>query len=728
MNETASAVTTSDTEGDTEGVDAPAIVRTGNPTVTDVAEISPDVDLGDPDLYINRELSWLEFNERVLDEAYDARNPLLERLRFLSICANNLDEFFMVRVSGLRQQVAAGVKSQTPDGMTPREQLEAIDLRCRKMLVDMNTCFSESLEPLLDAEGLGFRGWSDLKDDERAYMSEYFREHIFPVLTPLAVDPAHPFPYISNLSLSLAVMVRDPESGEELFARVKVPSLLTRFVGLPGTDEVVPLEQLVAAHLEMLFPGMEILEHHAFRVIRDADFAIEEDEADDLLEEIEAGVRSRRFSSVVSLSISPGMPRRIRELLARELEVDAGDIYEVPGLLGMADLDDILDIDRPDLFYAPWVPQNVAALTDGEGNPANFFGVLRKRDVLVHHPYDSFSTTVEEFMHQAVHDPQVLAIKTTLYRTSSDSRILRRLIEAAEAGKQVVVVVEIKARFDEERNIRWARRLEAAGAHVVYGIVGLKTHAKTILVVRQEDDGIRRYVHIGTGNYNASTARLYEDLGLFSSRSVLGADLSDLFNFLTGYSRQRKFRRILASPFSLRDGLVSRIDREIEHAQAGRTAHIRLKDNSLLDSRIVQKLYEASRAGVDVDILVRGICSLRPGIPNVSDRIRVRSVIGRFLEHSRIYHFANDGNDEYLIGSADIMPRNLDRRVEALTPVLDPELQLRLDWILTTNLEDTRQGWQLENNGSWTRLADGDESTGTHSTFMRTALEEARSE
>ena len=680
---------------------------------------APEIDLDDPSLYENRELAWLEFNQRVLSEAFDDRNPLLERVRFLAITASNLDEFFMVRVSGLKQQQDAGVTTSGPDGMDPTQQLHAIDVRCKEMLAEMASCWIETLEPLLAEHDMPVLNWRRLRDEDRATLSDYFRAHIFPVLTPLAVDPAHPFPYISNQSLSLAVAIRDPEEGSELFARVKVPDILPRFTRVPGRSVFVPLEQLVSAHLEQLFPGMEILAVHPFRVVRDADFEIEEDEADDLMQEIEAGLRERRFRSVVQLTVGPKMPERMRELLMRELQVSPTDVYVAPMPLGLADLSDLVDgADRPDLLHKPWRWQPAPDFVDSEGHARNVFTVLRKSDVLVHHPYQSFTTSVEEFIRQAVNDPKVLAIKTTLYRTSSTSSIMRSLIKAAETGKQVVVVIEIKARFDEEANIAWAKRLEAVGAHVTYGVVGLKTHAKAILVVRQEGDGIRRYVHVGTGNYNASTARIYEDLGLFTSNPTIGADMSDVFNFLTGYSRQRKFHRLLASPYSLRNGISSRIDREIENARQGAPARIRLKENSLLDAAIIRRLYQASRAGVDVDIIVRGICAVRAGVPGVSENIHVRSVIGRFLEHSRIYHFGNKGRDEYLIGSADLMERNLDRRVETIAPVLDPELQARLDWILRTSIDDKRQAWILQPDGRWTRTVADVKHRGPHAIFM----------
>lgn len=685
-----------------------------------------DPDLTSPELYTNRELSWLDFNERVLAQARDARIPLIERLRFLAITANNLDEFFMVRVSALKRLVAAGAMGRTPDGMTAQDQLTAIDGRCSRMLADMSDLWLSELAPAMKEEGLAVLSWDQIDSATQEHLRDYFRDEIYPVLTPLAVDPAHPFPYLSNLSLNLAVMLRDPEEERELFARVKVPqTLLHRFVRLPNSSETIPLEDLVAAHLDMLFPGMEILEWHAFRVTRDADIEFEEDQAEDLMDEIEAGLRTRRFRDVVRVTVAPSMPDRIRDMLARELEVSPEELYTVPGPQGLADLFDLASVsERPDLEFAPWQPQTPALLLDSEGEPVDIFGLIRNRDVLVHHPYDSFGASVEEFIRQAVADPDVLAIKQTLYRTTENSEIMRGLVRAAESGKQVVVVVEIKARFDEERNIQWARRLEASGAHVGYGLVGLKTHAKAALVVRKEPGGIRRYVHLGTGNYNAKTAGLYEDFGLFTCDEALGADVSDLFNFLTGYSRQREFRSLLTAPYVLREGISSRIQREIDNARAGRPARMILKLNSLVDARLIRQMYEASRSGVEIDLIVRGICCLRPGLPGLSDRIRVRSIIGRFLEHSRIYMFHNDGSEEYLIGSADLMPRNLDRRVESIFPVQDPAIQTRLRELLDVELADNRQAWVLHADDTWEQLFPGveDEVVATHRVMMERTL------
>jgi polyphosphate kinase len=684
-------------------------------------------DLSDSRLLTNRELSWLGFNERVLAEAFDERNPLLERVRFVAITANNLDEFLMVRVSSVRQKLRAGVATRTPDGMNAQEELSAISEIHRLMRAELARA-AERLLACLREEGLGVVGWSELDASTQAQLSARFLHTILPVLTPLAVDPAHPFPFLSNLSLNLAVELRDPESARLRLARVKVPThLLSRFVPLPDGKEAVPLEQLVAAHLDRLFPGMEIVGSHAFRVVREADLELEEEQMEDLVEEIEDALLQRRFRAVVSLVVSHDMPAHLRELLSTELDVD--ELIEEPGLLGLAELTDLPALKdravRPDLRFANWIPHTPPALCA----PADLFSVLRGSDQLVHLPYDSFADSVEALIGAAVDDPAVLAIKQTLYRTTENSSILANLVRAAEAGKQVVVVVELRARFDEQRNLEWARRLEDAGAHVVYGVLGLKTHAKTVLVVRQEGDAIRRYCHVGTGNYNATTARLYEDLGLLSCRPELGEDVSALFNFMTGYSRQREFRLLCAAPYGLRDALLRRIGREIAHARAGKLARIVMKMNSLVDPLMIRALYQASQAGVEIDLIVRGICCLKPGVPGVSDHIRVRSLIGRFLEHSRIFHFHNDGRPEYLIGSADLMPRNLDRRVEATVPVLDLELQARLQHILDLCLADRRQAWELRGD-RWTRLLPEGESDqpGIHERLMQEATDRSRTE
>ncbi len=685
-------------------------------------QIAAAPELDDPRLYTNRELSWLDFNDRVLAEAFDERNPLLERVRFLAIAANNLDEFFMVRLSGLQHQVREGVTTRSPDGRTAREQLDAIDERHRHILDELARCAQDELAPRLRAEGLGILSWGELDAATRAHLTAVFRERIFPVLTPLAVDPAHPFPFVSNLSLNLAVELRDPEHARLRFARIKVPTkLLSRFVRLPGRSEVLPLEQLVAAHLDVLFPGMELVGCYAFRVIRDADFELEEADAEDLSVELEEALRQRRLGPVTSVVVASDMPPHLRHLLCAELDTEL--MFEMRGLLGLAELGDLVDAaGRPDLRFPPWSPRVPQRLRAHDSDVTDMFALLRRGDLLVHLPYDSFSDSVEALIKTAVADPAVLAIKQTLYRTTENSSILTSLVRAAEAGKQVVVVVEIKARFDEQRNIYWARKLEEAGAHVVYGLLGLKTHAKALLVVRREDDGVRRYVHLATGNYNGTTARLYEDLGLFSCEPALGEDVSRLFNLMTGYAPHTDFDLLWVAPRGLREALVRRIAREAENARAGRRGRIIMKMNSLVDPGMIRALYRASQAGVEIDLIVRGICCLKPGLPSVSEHIRVRSLIGRFLEHSRIFYFHNGGHAEYFIGSADLMPRNLDRRVEAVAPVRDPALQAELRHILTLCLDDTRQAWQLDGD-RWSRVPTSDDDVGVQTRLMREAIE-----
>lgn len=685
---------------------------------------SIEINLRDPQYYFNRELSWLEFNYRVLHEALDSRTPLLERLKFLAIFSSNLDEFFMVRVAGLKQQVEAKVNKLTPDGRRPQEQLNAIGDRLRPMVEQQHHHFQQAIRPQLAQEGIHILDYIDLSQEQRVHLQNYFEEQIFPVLTPLAVDPSHPFPYISNLSLNLAVVVKDPETGEELFARVKVPKVLPRFVPLPEALHIhskttptywtgVPLEQVIAHNLESLFPGMNIQEYYAFRITRNADLSVEEDEADDLLLAIEQELRKRRIGgSVVRVEIQAATPENVRNMLMREMGLADIDVYELEGLLGLGDLMCFLSLPLPELKDTVWpsvVPPRLRRINETESDSlktdndenADIFSVIRKQDLLLHHPYQSFSATVQRFITQAAHDPDVLAIKMTLYRTSGDSPIVNALIAAAGNGKQVAALVELKARFDEENNINWARKLEKAGVHVVYGLVGLKTHTKVVMVVRREGEQIRRYVHIGTGNYNPKTARLYTDLGLLSCRDELGADLTDLFNFLTGYSRQRSYRKLLVAPVNLRDRMLALIRREIEHRQNGAHARIVAKMNALVDPQIIATLYEASQAGVQIDLVVRGICCLRPGVEGVSENIRVISVVGRLLEHSRIYYFHNKGEEEVYIGSADWMPRNLDRRVEAVTPVEDPEIAQDLFEILGIMLSDNRQAWELQPDGSY---------------------------
>ncbi|MBD1911419.1 MULTISPECIES: polyphosphate kinase 1 [unclassified Leptolyngbya] len=677
-----------------------------------------NINLSNPAYYLNRELSWLEFNRRVLHEAFDPRTPLLERLKFTAIFSSNLDEFFMVRVAILKEQVEAQVSRLTPDGRSPKQQLIEICQQLRPMVVEQHRFFEQTLRPQLETHGIYLLNYIDLNQEQRLYLQQYFEKRIFPVLTPLAIDPAHPFPHISNLSLNLAVLVKDPQTDNERFARVKVPNSLPRFITLPENLQVfdkdghamvwagIPLEQVVAHNLDVLFPGMAIQEYYPFRITRDADFEVSEDEADDLLLAIEQELRRRRFGgSVVRMEVYPSMPENIRQTLMEEMELVEGDIYEVEGLLNLKDLFALAGLPLPELKDEPWPPVLPARLRspNDEQEAPDMFTVIRNGDLLVHHPYESFSATVEQFIYQAAHDSHVLAIKMTLYRTSGDSPIVNALIAAAQNGKQVAALVELKARFDEENNITWARKLEDAGVHVVYGVVGLKTHTKVVLVVRQENEEIRRYVHIGTGNYNSKTARLYTDLGLLSCRDELGADLTDLFNYLTGYSRQHAYRKLLVAPVNLRDRMSALIRREIDHARDGRDGRIIAKMNSLVDAKIIVLLYEASQAGVKIDLIIRGICCLRPGIEGVSENIRVISIIGRLLEHSRIFYFGNGGEEEVYIGSADWMPRNLDRRVEAITPVEDPALMADLKEQLDIFMDDNRQCWDLHADGTYTQ-------------------------
>ena len=664
---------------------------------------------------LNRELSWIEFNARVLHEARDARNPLLERVKFLAIFASNLDEFFQVRVSGLRRQLQSGSQHTSSDGMTPAQQLGAIRTRVTELIADHATIWTDIRERLA-AEGVEILEYADVPEHHET-LRRRFHDEIFPVLTPLAVDPGHPFPYISTLSLSIAVGLRDPETGETRFARVKIPPILPRLFEVER-DKFVLLDQVIEANLDELFRGMEILDTHLFRVTRDADIAIEEDEADDLLLAMEEEVRRRRFGEAVRLEVERSMPELTRQILVKGVGVRDEDCFEVAGMLDLTALWQLVDLDRPDLKappHVPVVPQRL--LPPDEDEPADVFAQMRAGDLLLHHPYDSFTASVERFIAQAADDPEVLTIKQTLYRTSGDSPIIRSLIRAAERGKQVVVLVEIKARFDEEANIVWARKLEQAGAHVVNGLVGLKTHSKVLLVVRREGSGLRRYVHIGTGNYNPKTARLYVDLGLLTVRPEIGADVTDLFNVLTGLSRQSVFRRLLVAPMTLRSRFLELVEREAANARAGQPARIVLKVNSLVDTQVIEALYEASRAGVEIDCIVRGACCLLPGLPDVSEHIRVRSVVGEFLEHSRIWMFANGGRAEWYIGSADLMERNLDRRVEVVTPVEDHEAQAGLARIIEVLLADDRRSWQLDASGSWDRTEVLQAREGTLDTF-----------
>jgi polyphosphate kinase len=676
-------------------------------------------------LYINRELSWLAFNERVLNEAVDERTPLLERVRFLSIVGTNLDEFYMVRVAGLRRQVAAGVVHTPPDGMTPQEQLDAIERAVTDLCARARACLAMLL-PRLAEHGVRLVGVDDLTPVEWRAVDAYFESHVFPVLTPLAVDPGHPFPYISNLSLSLAVEIRDPETRADHFARVKVPRSLPRWVAVQGrANHFVPLEQVIGANLGALFPGMEIIGWYPFRITRYSDLEIPTmEEPEDLLSTIEEQVFRRRFGEVVRIEVADDTPPQIRALLVQELRDDEDvvggllserDVQSAGQLLDHGDLAALASLDLPDVKYAPFNPVTPPELRD---LTRPIFDVVRERDILVHHPFDSFPTSVERFLEAAAEDPDVLAIKLTLYRTSGDTAIVRALTEAAQRGKQVVVLVELKARFDEVNNITWARTLESFGVHVAYGAANLKTHAKTALVVRREADGIRRYVHIGSGNYNTKTARQYTDVGLLTCSPSIGADVSDLFNSLTGFSRQRLYRKLIVAPTNMRDRFIELIDREAEHARNGHGGRVVAKMNSLVDAEIIAALYRASQAGADVDLIVRGICCLRPGVEGVSERIRVVSIIGRFLEHSRLWYFANDGAPEYYLGSADWMPRNFDRRVEVVTSVDDPALHRRLQALIQTCLTDNRQAWDLDPDGTWRQRRPEGEVHATHAILL----------
>jgi polyphosphate kinase len=649
-------------------------------------------------VFLNRELSRLDFYERVLALAADDDQPLLERVNFLAFFGGFLDEFFQIRVSGLKEQAAAGLTTTSPDGLSPREQLDAIRSRVQELCVRAARIF-ETLSERLAVAGIRIVGWDDLKGTQRDELREMFENRIFPVLTPLAVDPAHPFPYISNLSLNLAVIARDPLTREPRFARVKVPPLLPRFLKVSGGRRFVPIEQVIAAHLDLLFPGMRIESFHVFRVTRDADIEIEVDEAEDLLSALRTELlRRRRTPEAVRLEVNPTMPKELRALLQRELDLKSADVYAVEGLLDLSDLRALTDLRRASLKAKPWLGVTQPRLSALKGHRPDMFEVLRAGDVLVQHPYDSFSTSVEEFVRQAADDRDVLAIKQTLYRTSDEeSPIVQSLVHAAEAGKQVVALVELQARGDEEANIAWASRLEQAGVHVVYGVVGLKTHAKTVLVVRAEGGVIRRYCHVGTGNYNPVTARVYEDVGLLSADPELTADVADLFNYLTGYSNQRSYRKVLVAPGGLRKALLDLINEETEAGPEGR---IVFKVNNLIDPAMIEGLYAASRAGVEIDLVVRSMCCLQPGLKDLSETIRVRSIVGRYLEHSRIFRFGGGTRPaRYYIGSADLMQRNLDRRVECVAPVDDPGLQARLDEVLEIALNDDVLAWELGTSG-----------------------------
>ena len=670
------------------------------------------------DRYTDRELTWMDFNERVLEQAEDRDLPLLERAWFLAIFSSNLDEFYMVRVAGLMRRIKAGITPVRASGLDANQVLAQVTRRAKELTARQAALFQEDVRPALAAHNVDILGWDDLDPNQQERLTRYFRHHIYPVLTPLAVDPSHPFPYISGLSLNLAVILRNPRSGKEHFARVKVPDSLPRLVTVPGrelgaTDKaagsaVIPLEVVIGRHLDHLFPGMDILEHHLFRVTRNEDLEVEEDDAENLLKAMEKELERRRFGDCVRLEVENTISPFARRYLVRALDLSPDDVFELPAPLDLTCLNQLHDLDIPALKYPRFVPVTAAGLASHESSTApDVFAAMRDHDVLLHHPYDSFSTSVQEFVSQAAADPKVLAIKQTLYRTSGDSPIVDALIEAAEEGKQVVAIVEIKARFDEENNISWARKLERAGVHVVYGMVGLKTHCKLLLVVRQEGDGLRRYCHVGTGNYHPKTARGYEDLGLLTCDRDVAQDMTTLFNMLSGYAPRARFRRLLVAPRTVRDGLIERMEREIANRRAGRPAWIRIKVNSIIDEACIDTLYRASRAGVPVDIVVRGICGIRAGVPGLSDNIRVRSILGRYLEHSRVYAFCNDGDTDLFIGSADLMHRNLDRRVEELVRITDPAMVEQLEWLVTHAASDAVSSWHLEPDGAWVRHSHG---------------------
>jgi polyphosphate kinase len=663
-----------------------------------------DADLEDPSLYFNRELSWLDFNARVLELAEDASVPLLERLRFCAIYSSNLDEFFMVRVAGLNDQVEAGIDARGPDGLSPSDQIDAISARVAELDRRQQECFQRTLRPALAEHGIRIVSLDSASEAERAEIQTLFHDQVFPALTPLVIGLGRPFPYISNLSLSLAVLLRDPETENEVIARVKVPrELLRRFLTTGDGSTFVPLEEVIAHNLDALFPGTEVIDYGFFKVTRDADFDVS-DEADDLLLAVQDELRRRRFGEVLRIEISAGMNPKLRAQLTEALRIEEREVYESDGLLDLADLEDIAGgtSGHKELRYPPFTPVTQPRLQGENGDTVNMFGVIRQGDVLVHHPYESFATSVERFVDQAVADPDVLAIKMTVYRTGDDSPLVPALIRASERGKQAVCMVELKARFDEEANIQWAKSMEEAGVHVVYGIPGLKTHTKALLVARREGDRVRHYVHIGTGNYNPTTARLYTDLGLFTADPEIGSDVAEMFNFITGYGRPADYRKVLVSPTTMRTHIRGEIERTIEAKRRGEPARIAMKMNALVDARKIQALYEASRAGVRVDLNIRGICCLRPGIPGVSDNITVKSVVGRFLEHSRIFAFQRGDETRVYMGSADLMPRNLDHRVELVVPIEDPALRDEAVDIVERSLKDNTSSWELGADG-WAR-------------------------
>jgi len=707
---------TTSTRGDAGGSLTDAFEQDSSETpgdggALDAYDVDPayDATAGDlpDDRFLDRELSWLRFNQRVLELAEDESVPLLERARFCAIFASNLDEFFMVRVAGLKRRIVAGVAVPSASGLLPREVLETIWATTTDLMQRHASVFRDKIIPALAEKDIHLLRWADLEAEEKKQLKKLFKDRIFPVLTPLAVDPAHPFPYISGLSLNLAVLVQNPKSGKEHFARVKVPQTFHRFVAV-DEQRFVPLEDVIAEHLKPLFPGMTVAAVHSFRVTRNEDLEVEEDDAENLLAALEKGLQRRRFGPPVRLEVEETIDDHVLDLLVSELGMNPAEVVRVPGPLDLRGLHDIADLDRAELKYPAFVPATHTHLSSVESaSPVDVFSTVRSRDVLLHHPYDSFSTSVQRFIEQAAADPSVLAIKQTLYRTSGDSPIVEALIDAAEAGKQVLVVVEIKARFDEGANIKWARKLEEAGCHVVYGLVGLKTHCKLALVVRDEPDGIRRYVHIGTGNYNPKTARLYEDLGLMTVDEGITEDVAHLFNNLSGYARKPTYNQLLVAPHSVRQGLLSRIEREVVALREGRPARIRIKVNSLVDEAVIDALYAASQAGVPIELLIRGICALRPGVPGLSETITVRSVLGRFLEHSRVFWFENGGDPEVWIGSSDLMHRNLDRRVEVLVSLPSADSVAEIGRVLDVAFDQGTAAWCLGPDGVWFRRSTG---------------------
>jgi polyphosphate kinase len=683
------------------------------------------------DRFLDRELSWLAFNRRVLELAQDPTMHLLERVNFLSIFSSNLDEFFMVRVAGLKRRLATGLAVKSPSGLSPKEVLTKISEEAHELQLTHAKLFLEVIEPELEKHGINLVRWNELRDDEKLSLQDYFQSHIFPVLTPLAVDPAHPFPYISGLSLNLAVVLQNPGTEKEHFARVKVPPLLPRFVLIPNPEKnegvrYVPLEDIIGEFLGLLFPGMTVLQHHNFRVTRNEDLEVDEDEGENLLLALEKELLRRRFGPPVRLEVADDMNLQVLELLIRELDISTQDVYTLPSPLDLTGLRDIGSLPRPELRFPPHQVVTNRYLLSRDDEPLNMFNVLKSREVLVHHPYESFSTSVQEFLEQAAEDPQVLAIKQTLYRTSGDSPVVDALIQAAQAGKQVLALVEIKARFDEQNNITWARKLEQAGVHVVYGMVGLKTHCKLALVIRQEAGALVRYCHIGTGNYNPKTARFYEDYGLLTSRESVGEDLTKLFNHLSGYAPEATFKSLLVSPVGVREGLTDLIEQETQLHKAGKKARISLKVNALVDEEIIDSLYRASNAGVPVDVVVRGMCALKPGVPGLSETIRVRSILGRYLEHSRIFSFLGGGDPKVYLGSADMMHRNLDRRVEVLVRLSDPDHVNSILEMFEIAMSDHIASWNLDSSGNWLRSqfdSEGNSLSDFQDTIMKSISE-----